>query len=116
MTASIGDPCVARYESDQVRCAACRLVWDRNDPDPPECGRKALPVVDAPNMDIADAFAYAFHRVQRQAPPLVPAPGLAGYVSQRVFAGKRPLSPETAARLKERHREPFVSALAPRRD
>jgi hypothetical protein len=38
----IGDPCIARYESDQVRCAECRLVWDRNDPDPPECGRKAM--------------------------------------------------------------------------
>lgn len=55
----VGDPCIARYGSDgQVRCVECRLVWDRNDPDPPECGRKALPVVEAPNMDTADAFSY----------------------------------------------------------
>lgn len=23
-----------------MRCAACRLVWDTNDPEPPVCGRE----------------------------------------------------------------------------
>lgn len=45
---TIGDPCIARHGSDgQVRCAACRLVWDRNDPDPPTCPRR---LVDAPAL------------------------------------------------------------------
>ena len=29
--------CHARQESDQMRCVPCGLVWDMNDPDPPEC-------------------------------------------------------------------------------
>lgn len=29
--------CHARRESDQMRCVPCGLVWDMNDPEPPEC-------------------------------------------------------------------------------
>lgn len=30
--------CQARQMSDQMRCEACRLTWDMNDPEPPKCG------------------------------------------------------------------------------
>lgn len=29
--------CKAIQYSDQMQCGACGLVWDVNDPDPPEC-------------------------------------------------------------------------------
>lgn len=29
--------CEARQQSDQKRCERCNLVWDMNDPEPPEC-------------------------------------------------------------------------------
>lgn len=29
--------CQARRYSDQLNCAACGLVWDINDPEPPKC-------------------------------------------------------------------------------
>jgi hypothetical protein len=32
--------CQARQESDQMRCAACGLLWDTNDPEPPVCGQQ----------------------------------------------------------------------------
>lgn len=32
--------CAARSYGDQMSCVACSLVWDRGDPNPPECGRK----------------------------------------------------------------------------
>ena len=32
--------CQARQQSDQMYCAKCGLVWDMNDPDPPECQPK----------------------------------------------------------------------------
>lgn len=32
--------CQARQHSDQMICHACGLVWDVNDPDAPDCGRK----------------------------------------------------------------------------
>lgn len=31
--------CFARQYSDQMICSACGLIWDLNDPEPPECGR-----------------------------------------------------------------------------
>lgn len=30
--------CEARQVSDQYICNRCGLVWDMNDPEPPECG------------------------------------------------------------------------------
>lgn len=30
--------CQARQHSDQMICSKCGLVWDVNDPEPPECG------------------------------------------------------------------------------
>ncbi len=45
--------CRATQHSDQMICASCGLVWDTNDPDPPECRvghdtviRKMLDVYD----------------------------------------------------------------------
>lgn len=35
--------CFARQYSDQMNCVECRLVWDINDPDPPECQRDKKP-------------------------------------------------------------------------
>lgn len=35
-------PCYAKQHSDQMICHKCGLVWDMNDPDPPECRRKEL--------------------------------------------------------------------------
>lgn len=35
-------PCHARAEGDQYRCALCRIVWDRNDPEPPKCPQEEL--------------------------------------------------------------------------
>ena len=29
--------CQARQYGDQMRCVPCGLVWDMNDPEPPEC-------------------------------------------------------------------------------
>ena len=29
--------CEARQQSDQMRCEKCNLLWDMNDPEPPEC-------------------------------------------------------------------------------
>lgn len=34
-------PCEARQYSDEMNCARCRLVWDVNDPDPPQCPKEA---------------------------------------------------------------------------
>ena len=57
--------CQARQESDQMRCVPCGLVWDMNDPDPPECRKhikraaaKGLPV-DLPS-DVAAAMVKTY--------------------------------------------------------
>lgn len=48
--------CQARPGADQqVRCAACGLVWDCSDPEPPVCGRERAALA----QDGVDAFAYA---------------------------------------------------------
>jgi hypothetical protein len=48
--------CLATSGADQqMRCAACGLVWDMNDPEPPVCGRERAALA----RDGADAFAYA---------------------------------------------------------
>lgn len=36
---TISGACQSRQFSDTVRCAACDLTWDMNDPDPPRCPR-----------------------------------------------------------------------------
>ena len=36
--------CLARQHSDQMLCTKCGLVWDVNDPEPPECKRDEHPV------------------------------------------------------------------------
>jgi hypothetical protein len=41
-----GFRCRARRYSDQMHCAVCRLTWDTNDENPPQCGR-GRPVVIA---------------------------------------------------------------------
>ena len=36
--------CKARQYNDEYHCGRCGLIWDVNDPDPPECKNKlALP-------------------------------------------------------------------------
>lgn len=37
--------CLARQHSDQMICTKCGLVWDVNDPEPPECKRDEHPVI-----------------------------------------------------------------------
>lgn len=36
----MSNPCYATQHSDQMICHKCGLIWDMNDPDPPECRRK----------------------------------------------------------------------------
>lgn len=36
------NPCYAQQFSDQMICHKCGLIWDMNDPDPPECQRKNI--------------------------------------------------------------------------
>ena len=43
MTMCGNHPCQARQHSDQMICSKCGLLWDINDPDPPECQRHTLP-------------------------------------------------------------------------
>jgi hypothetical protein len=40
--------CAARQESDQMRCSACGLIWDANDPEPPPC--RQLKRIEAPPL------------------------------------------------------------------
>jgi len=40
-------PCEARQYSDQKVCHRCNLVWDMNDPEPPECPLEASPEREA---------------------------------------------------------------------
>lgn len=35
--------CKARQYADQMRCLKCGMVWDTNDPEPPECKSYQLP-------------------------------------------------------------------------
>ena len=37
--------CRATQHSDQMICASCGLVWDTNDPDPPECRKISEAVI-----------------------------------------------------------------------
>lgn len=40
--------CLARQYSDQMVCHKCGLVWDMNDPEPPECLREVNASIVAP--------------------------------------------------------------------
>jgi hypothetical protein len=42
-------PCQARAEGDQYRCVLCKIVWDRNDPDPPKCPQEKLTIDRLPD-------------------------------------------------------------------
>ena len=33
----MNNECQARQYSDQKRCERCDLLWDMNDPEPPQC-------------------------------------------------------------------------------
>ncbi len=46
--------CLAGQMSDQMRCDACNLTWDRNDPSPPPCGREDQGFVRLPHQEGAD--------------------------------------------------------------
>jgi rubredoxin len=41
--------CKAHQVSDQMNCHACGLVWDMNDPDPPECLPEKVRGTDTPD-------------------------------------------------------------------
>ena len=41
-------PCEARQISDQMNCQRCGLVWDMNDPEPPQCKRRQDPKPSEP--------------------------------------------------------------------
>ena len=43
--------CLARQHSDQMICMKCGLVWDVNDPEPPECKRDEHPVTPDATQD-----------------------------------------------------------------
>jgi len=42
------NPCYARQHSDQMICHKCGLIWDMNDPDPPECQRREIASRNSP--------------------------------------------------------------------
>lgn len=47
--------CRAIQQSDEMHCATCRLRWDMNDPEPPQCLRQAAspPVQPAPDRYVS---------------------------------------------------------------
>ncbi len=40
------NPCQAYQSGDSMRCGACGLQWDTNDPEPPHCAPATLGVRD----------------------------------------------------------------------
>lgn len=105
-------PCHATRQSDEMVCNACRLRWDVNDPERPEC-RKAPPVMRA---------ATPYHRggVALPSAPHLVGPGLAGkfasggIVSNRApGCGSRPLLQGETVRPRG-YMERFVSGLPDR--
>lgn len=45
--------CMARQQSDQMRCEVCNLVWDVNDPDQPECKTQGQLTMDHLRLSLA---------------------------------------------------------------
>jgi len=45
--------CEAVQQSDQKYCDRCALVWDMNDPDPPECKTDGELQVEKNNRELA---------------------------------------------------------------
>jgi len=60
--------CKAVQESDQMRCASCGLLWDVNDPEPPECKRHQDPprFVRSPAPEIVRSGAVAAILAERE--------------------------------------------------
>lgn len=56
---------MARQYSDQMSCAACQLVWDMNDPEPPVCpqrpatDQRTTPSFSTPIKVTADDHVYS---------------------------------------------------------
>ena len=48
--------CRARQCSDQMVCNDCFLVWDMNDPEPPDCIKQKAKEKFATTEEIADAM------------------------------------------------------------
>lgn len=47
--------CAARQYSDQMTCHKCGLVWDMNDPEPPECRLgERVPAVTPPTQQTVE--------------------------------------------------------------
>lgn len=45
--------CLARQHSDQMICHQCGLVWDMNDPEPPDCLREVNAAISPDAQDQA---------------------------------------------------------------
>ena len=63
--------CHARQESDQMRCVPCGLVWDMNDPEPPEC-RKNIKRAVAKVAKIEEEAAPLKSKEPRRFPVMLP--------------------------------------------
>ena len=63
--------CHARQESDQMRCVPCGLVWDMNDPEPPEC-RKNIKRAIARVAKIEEEAAPLKSKEPRRFPVMLP--------------------------------------------
>lgn len=63
--------CHARQESDQMRCVPCGLVWDMNDPEPPEC-RKNIKRAIARVAKIEEEAAPLKSKEPRRLPVMLP--------------------------------------------
>ena len=63
--------CHARQESDQMRCVPCGLVWDMNDPEPPEC-RKNIKRAIARVAKIEEEAATLKSKEPRRFPVMLP--------------------------------------------
>lgn len=52
--------CEARQYSDQMECFACGLIWDMNDPEPPQClplpSRRVRNAVESQESPEAEAY------------------------------------------------------------
>ena len=56
-TSGKGGPCEAVQVSDQMRCERCGVIYDVNDPDPPDC-KPRVALVGTTSATVAAALVY----------------------------------------------------------
>ena len=89
--------CHARQESDQMRCVPCGLVWDMNDPEPPECRKNIKRAIARVAKVEADILPVMPHRHgQGRLPDELP-PDLAGEMVKTFQANGRGVAAMQAA-------------------